>query len=577
MNRNTLSLGALILLAVGAFGLNVSRAERMGVFRDMPGWVVDAIPAALTQIHRPDLPRYTIATKIRDLYYLPIAAAELNARIATISAADLSSSTGYVLLGNDDKGIVDFVEWAFRLLGPYAQSIPRLYYGLLGLSVMLFIVSFRNRPVHLAAAACVLFASYQVLPYTVMNSQLGSPLALRCMPLLSLVACLHVTLQSTRRSFLWTDALILAPQALLIVAVIHMRMTAMWQVLPIVSVALGAAVLRWRGGEPVRLSALASPALSVLVVLASLAGLSAYRNVAFSAEYQAGQQIMTRVKWHNVYSGFALNPTLARERDLRIDDASIVRDVGRYLERSGKVQAWREMGGETENFSSLKWAAYDQAALDALRALCIDEPARCLTTFLIYKPYHIASCMLWFYGLSPMPAVMSAFASPHVGNVLVDELNGMTKKLRDRGLSAAPWAINSLLFVALLTGLLLLAESAPLRLAPTVASMGLIAAASLAPSILGYPAPHAMVDSVASINAALQFGMAVFLSRRPWLRHYAEARSVSTKRWFNANSRGLVARRGITAREVRWQPAVVPLLAGVHTSELVSGQSIRNG
>lgn len=530
MNRHCLSLAGLCLVVVGAFALNVVRAENLGVFRSMPGWVVDAIPAAVTHIYRPDLPRYTVASEIHDLYYASNST-ELNSRVAAIAAAAISTSAQYRLLGNDDKGIVDFVEWSFRLLGPEVNSIPQLYYGLLALSVSLFLFSFRKEPAQLAAAGCVLFATYQVLPYTVLNSQLNSPLALRCMPLLSLIACLHLTLHSAKSRLRWTDVLILVPQALLLVAVIHMRMTAMWQVLPIVVVALAHAVLGWRAEGPARLS---SPAVALLTLFAGLAGLSAYREVAFSAEYQAGQQIMTRVKWHNVYSGFALHPALAAERDLHIDDASVVRDVGRYLERSGRGQAWLEMGGGSENYSSLRWAAYDDAALDALKALCAYEPGSCLATFVLYKPYHIASCMLWFYGLSTVPAVMPAFSSPIVGDVLSDQLKVMTQELTERQLSAAPWSPTSLLFVMALTLLLLLRDSTRVRAGATAASLSVIAAASLAPSVLGYPAPHAMVDSVAAINAALQLGTAIVLSRLPWLHGFVDAGATAIKSWLGS-------------------------------------------
>ncbi|GIW82284.1 MAG: hypothetical protein KatS3mg105_4091 [Gemmatales bacterium] len=88
-------------------------------------WVVDAIPPALSETCKPDSKRYTTLVTIQRAFQnIGHSAQQLNAAIAKVRTFDLSSDNGdYVLLGSDDKGIVDFVRIAFQLFGYRVQSV----------------------------------------------------------------------------------------------------------------------------------------------------------------------------------------------------------------------------------------------------------------------------------------------------------------------------------------------------------------------------------------------------------------------------------------------------------------------
>lgn len=167
--------GMLILVVAVALLLNVFRAAQFGVFHNAPMWVLHAVPAALSHMYVKSIPRYTFSPQIFDAYFVtpwvpPGTPAEVNSAISRISALDFSkTSSAYTLLGNDDKGIVDLVEISFRLFGLRIESVALSYYSLLFLSTVVFVWRYRQRPLAMAAAACVLFSMYQFLPFEVFN------------------------------------------------------------------------------------------------------------------------------------------------------------------------------------------------------------------------------------------------------------------------------------------------------------------------------------------------------------------------------------------------------------------------
>ena len=524
-------VGRLILVAaaLSAFWLNVMRAEDEGVFKNAPFWVLDAVPAALTNIFAPSAPRYTISDAVADAYLgsprqPPGSAEAVNSAIAKVTRQDFThAARGYALLGNDDKGIVDFVELAFRVFGLRIESVAIAYYALLLLSSLLFCWRYWNNCMAMVALTSVLFAEFQILPYLVFNPQLTSPLALRCIPIISVIACLHCALHYWRTRATLTDLAAVFLQALLIVFVLNVRSTAIWQPLLLLGFGLIFALRRWRDRrrnstvDPLpRFMAMIMPSLLMVIALAAL---NAYRALAFPAEYSAGEQITTRVIWHNIYSGFALHPRLAAEHALRIDDMSELADVGRALKQQGKLNLWQRLGGETPNFSKINWAVYDPVVGEVLVELCRKETRDCLETFLIYKPYYFFDTLLWFYGLTEFPSVADVFVSTYFGDIVKTQVQEATAKLRQRGLTAAPWGSGFvwLLLVLAIGALIAQMRSRRPRIEGPVVSLAAMALMSTAPSMIGYPAPHGMANSVVAINATLQFAataIAVVLLRR---------------------------------------------------------------
>jgi hypothetical protein len=76
---------------------------------------------------------------------------------------------------------------------------------------------------------------------------------------------------------------------------------------------LGVSTASWRS------TALAVGSTVSLAVGAYL-GVQLYQATALPEEYRRGDQITTRVFWHNIFSGLAFHPDFAERYSLRIDD-----------------------------------------------------------------------------------------------------------------------------------------------------------------------------------------------------------------------------------------------------------------
>jgi hypothetical protein len=371
---------------------------------------------------------------------------------------------------------------------------------------MLFCWRYWNRPYAMVSAACLLFSMYQFLPLIVFNPQLGSPLALRCMPLLAVIGFLHCAYFSWSPASRLADVAATLLQVLLIVFVLHIRSTALWQVIGVgLMFAWAAASHRWRSRVDEKYSMRRIVLLSAFPLAALTAGwgtLNVYRQAVFAKEYLQGDQTVTRVTWHNIYAGLALHPELAEKAALRIDDVSIVVAAGRYLKEAGQYSLWKEIGGESENFSRIRWARYDLVVRDMLVATCKAEPIMCAEAFVWYKPLYYADTLLWYYGFIETPKVSEAFVSTYFGDVVKRQLEATNAQLRKHQLTAAPWSAGfALVWFCLVVAVILTGA----RLA--IANLACMAAAVLAsslPSIVGYPAPLGMIDSGVVCSAMLQ-------------------------------------------------------------------------
>lgn len=505
--------GLLMLAVAVALLLNVFRSVEFGVIRNAPVWVLHAVPAALTQMFVKSVPRYTYSKRVHDAYFVspweaPGTRADVNRAISKIAALDQSTTdSSYLLLGNDDKGIVDFIEASFRIFALRIESVALLYYSVLFLSTLLFVWRYWRRPMAMATVACLLFSMYQFLPLIVFNQQLTSPLALRCMPVLSLIACLHCALFCWRPEKSIAAVIAVVLQAMLVVLLLHIRSTAIWQIHLIVLLGVLACVATWhRSRNTVRDNRAGGYVLVLLPAIVSIAGIIAlnlYRQAVFPEDYRRGDQILTRVVWHNVYSGFALHPIFAEQQSLRIDDVSIIAATGQYLKGIGREDLWKEIGGESPGYNRIKWAKYDPILRDMVIATCKAQVLMCAETLLRYKPYYFWDTLLWFYRIRDVPAVADAFVSTYFGDVVKQQIISANAELEKRNLSAAPWRSGFVWMLMLLAiGIVLSGDRA--NGIAEVACMLAISIISIVPSIAGYPAPHGMIDSAVVITTTFE-------------------------------------------------------------------------
>jgi hypothetical protein len=524
--NSTISSIGYCVLFIGlafAFAMNLDRAKDLGIFENLPQWaVVRSVPVALTNIKNSTHPRYTVSTTIRDAFFVapmqpPDSTEEINAAITKISHPDFEKDLGdFVILDNDDKGTVDFVEFAFRIFGLKIQSVAIAYYSLLFVSCFLFGWRYWREPLALVAVTCLLLAEFQLLPYMTFNKQLVSPLATRCLPIFALVSCLHCALYYWKKNISWGDILAVIMQCLVILIVYHMRMTTMWQFL--VLLAMGAVIVaRYLYSRLIERSIwtfkqLVIKIIPTICVLASLAGLNVYRGLVFPKEYTQSQQVKTRVFWHNIYSGFALHPKIAKEHSLRIDDMSIITDALNFLEDRQDYERWKLIGGGT-NFKDIKWALYDLVVKEMLFDVCTKHKKYCLETYLLYKPMYFFETLTWFYGLKNYPSVADVFVSTYFGDIVKQQILDASTEVEKRKMNAAPWGNGFIWILLIMTlGVLLTRvraqELSKGKIALTLAWIGLV---SMFPSMIGYPSPLSMVDSVVAFNCAIQFGLVVML------------------------------------------------------------------
>jgi hypothetical protein len=183
----------------------------------------------------------------------------LNAGIraaASLGPQDLGSIADGTLITTfyDDMGEVDYVTLAFLLFGPKVQSMFYLYFTLLGLSALIFILTFQDRIFALCLLFTTLFAYYVEL-YLMFFDQVAIPTywGMRHSSTLCLVPMLHFTflLLWKRKLSLWVGAGAVVQLAILILAW-RIRGSVTWVMLflPLVAITLAVWQLWPRSGKP---------------------------------------------------------------------------------------------------------------------------------------------------------------------------------------------------------------------------------------------------------------------------------------------------------------------------------------
>ena len=341
--RRVVVLFACLLPVLFGLWANLDEVRSLGMHRNPPGWQVDAIAPVISGLYFGHAWNYTGLVDVRDRFLSRVTghdSATLNAAIASTLATDPGSvSREYYLLGSDDKGVVDFVALSFLIFGKNVEGFLYTYFLILAISTLAFVVHFWNKPWALFLMASFYAAHLAFLPTVFLNLQLKSVIALRFMPVASMIACLHIVIAVLRWRLTGKQIALVVLQACVVIFVIHVRSSAVWQV-GAVGVAL-LVVVACRGcaqAPPLRRFAMGAWPLAALVV--GLVGLNGYQKVAYAPEYHRGDQILGHVFWHSFYSGLAFHPELARRFELKIDDVSIVRATGRFLIARGRGDEW---------------------------------------------------------------------------------------------------------------------------------------------------------------------------------------------------------------------------------------------
>ena len=510
-----------LLLAI-AFGIGFERAITLGMQNRVPVSVFEAIPPAISTLIFAHDKRYTSLTVVDDIYrnYLGNSSSDghrINAAIAQIvNARSIGADRSYRLMGLDDKGIVDFVTIAFRLFGLEVQSVLYLYFLILFISCCCFILGFFRSPSRLILLVGLLIAFYLVLPMIAFNQQLNSVLSYRALPILSMVACLHCLLFALSPSGRRHHMVLVAVQVAILIFVLHLRTTTMWQVLTIAGVSLAGGAYCWRQGPRNETSihvrrkhALLSGWPLILVIIAYL-GLQGYRTWTFPDEYQRGEQIMTRTIWHNVFSGLAFHPLFAERYQLRVDDNSVIQAAGQYLQEKGRAAEWEAVGGGPPNFSVEHWTEYDKVVREMLFDRCTTFLSECAAAVIYYKPLSLARNLAWLYGFRESPPDLEIFVSRYWGDTVKTQMLDLSRELDRRKLRAYLWTPVAILLL-LPCAILLVNERRRDGLTVLTGGAALFAG-SIFPTLIGYPAVFTVADSAIAFAALVYFGICLGLA-----------------------------------------------------------------
>jgi hypothetical protein len=531
------------LLALGV-AMNVHAAMSLGMHRVVPGWYVSAVPVALSTLGFGHVADYSALTGVRDVFEPhagSLTSDGVNAGIrAVMNTPAPAIARDRYFIGTDDKGVVDLVTLSFSIFGYRAEGLLYTYFLILGLSTLVFAIHFRRPGWPLALAAALLAAHYAVLPAVGLNPQLMSVIAPRFISVLGMLACLHLIVAAGQRQVPRLVPIVcVAVQTAILAFVLHVRSAALWQFALAAACAgvIALAGLRRRhhaaaptdGGLAGRRGVALAMWPVVLLVLAC-PGLMLYHRAAYAPEYFAdhidtapGATIRSssagHVFWHSLFSGLAVHPRLAAEYRIRIDDVSVIRATGIFLQERGRVGEWAAMGGDSPGFRDMRYGRYDAAVREMLFTTCGARAAACLESVVRYKPALLAAYVGWFTGLRsnvPRPELLDETVQAQLA-----EMSRRMDRERRHVDYLRPAAVILLVAVGVLARSAVLSALVPLALCALALVLG-----ALVPSLLVYPAAHTVGDALVALGLAVSllivcaaaWSAGAFMQRRPGRR-----------------------------------------------------------
>jgi hypothetical protein len=417
---------------------------------------------------------------------------------------------------SEDKGIIDVVRIAFFIFGYANEKIIWVYFIFLLLSIFIYLLSFRDNPVAQVFTGSFLAAHYLILPMVFYNGQLLSVLAPRFLPVLGLIPCLHCLFFLSRQHVTKAGVLALVPQVLLLIFTLHLRSVSAWELALIAVAGVFECVRRVVAGSKLsrlnhpsvdRPSCLtfATPLIPFALILIGLLGLREYRRSYYDTRYFLGQEMVTRPFWHNILSGLAFDPKLAAHYRLKVDDLSEVRAVGTFLRENGRGAEWEAMGGVTP---PLRWADCDRVAGQLLFSIFRNHPRDLLSGVFYFKPASLARDLAWLYGFRRDIPDVDLFVSPELGDAMKSQLNALQADLDLHDQRFKLWDPAALLMVFAFAVILSLQPDR--RVFSDLAPFAILAAGSLIPTFVGYPAMHTIAEP-AIMCAAVTYVAATLL------------------------------------------------------------------
>jgi hypothetical protein len=365
-----------------------------------------AIPAVISWRYH-GAAGYSEYTKVQDLLFESEPSA-LNDAIAQAINLRLAPDAETQVFPADDKGTVDLVSLAFLLFGPTVEGIFYTTVLLLLTTVVLYCAYFRDRPDRCVVPVFVLGALYAAMPAFVLTRELHSLTNPRLIEIIALIPLFHLLFALYDRDrFSWTRLALLAPQVFFVVEAVHIRSTAAWLVICVLTLYL--VLFAYRVLAPLRRRWALDPAGAAVLrsgwvvglLLAGLLGLKAYQRQVYDGRYFA-THIPHRIFWHNVGIGLALHPRLAATYALDVADVPMVNLVRQRLAGRGDEERIEETFGRPNRHAiASNFVAYEAEAKAAVLDILKSHPRAAVELFLYYKPRAGLRTLAWAHGVYP--------------------------------------------------------------------------------------------------------------------------------------------------------------------------------
>jgi hypothetical protein len=344
----------------------------------------------------------------------------------------------WFIISGDDKGLIDLVYLGFALFGPTAASIFKMAAVLFTISVFLYAAEFYDRGPRMALLVSLLASLYAVLFTFDITDQSVSPLEPRFLGFLSAASLLHLLLLVfDGKPLSKASTALAAAQALLLVFVLHLRSSELWQYLCIAGVFFITSVVRRRR---LTFANMLVPSL----VLFTFLGMRFYQNMTYHTHYLE-KDISTHILWHNVLMGLAANPALRERYGLNVlDDPAVMKAVERYLQSTRQTEV-REVLFTNQNwadgqYKGFHWSIYESAARALYARIWKESPGEVLKTYIVLMPKTFIANV---YYMATGRQVLSEFLFP-VGHISTFE----TRVTKDLYLSPFRLAAVAALLIA---------------------------------------------------------------------------------------------------------------------------------
>lgn len=335
---------------------------------------------------------YTVYSQLTDL--IGSGQADINSLISQAIHFKNLDHQKIFLIPSDDKGTIDFAVGSFVVFGSKIQSLYKGYFLLLIVSATVYFLQFRKREselIYLTLFLLSLFTMTRVFPLTKELFSFHNPRVFGTLAIIPVMHLCFLMLGNLRPTIGTLTGAFL--QVFLLVEVIHVRSTEIWIFFPILMLGMMLTVNNIK--SIFRL-------WPVVLLIFGFILLNIYQHVAYNSEYfkTKGQN---HIFWHNVGIGLSLDPKIARDYDLSLDDLPMVNLVRRHAMEVGGKPLVNKIFGENGSVNGIadNFKLYESTARDIIFEIIKKNPAEILYLQFWIKPKLLVMNTLWAAGLYP--------------------------------------------------------------------------------------------------------------------------------------------------------------------------------